>query len=357
MPLQVDHSKPVRTVDTRGKVISTDTRTAAPQRSIDSVGRAIKAEAARGAEELAATNPDLKAKADSGGPQATPKEGGEKPKEAAKEEEQPSEAKLRKEWLEVQKAKRKGAEFLKMAKAKLADAEGYAEAKRKVESGDDPMALIRFAGLDPVKNYADVTKYALSDKAKQEEDPAARERREHKERLDAYEKRLAEQEAKILEREETTAKEEAIQKRVEPLLRSTPDDYECLFAQYGDGAAAKVFETTYEIWKETGQARSFKDVADELEKFYTDNIGQGIEKIVKLKKFQGRFTQVPKESSDKPQDQPEKPQRSVTLSNKPHAPPPVESSENKRPDNWATMTRDERQTWILFNDPRFKDIP
>lgn len=333
MPLQVDHARPVRTVDTRGNVVATETNAAAPMKVIDSVGRAVQADAAKVAEQAAAANPEVaKSEADAAE--------GEKAAEA-----KPSEAAIRKEWLEAQRERRKAGEFLKMAKAKLADAEGYEKARSLTESGEDPTALVRFAKLDPIKHYQDTTKFALSEKGKQVEDPVQRELREHKERLDQYAKEKNELQAKLQEREDLAAHNQVITERVIPLLRENAEQYESLLTEYGSNAAVEIYRTVWDIYQKTGTARSFKEVADEMEAYWTETIDKGIQAAAKLKKFQGRFAQS--DTSHTPAA-PETPKRSVTLSNRPSA---AQSPVSAAPAARRSMTRDERVAEILRKFP------
>ena len=335
MPTQVDHSRPVRTVDERGSVISTDTSRAAPMKSVDSVGRAYQADAADVAKQAAAANPET-AKGDALG-------AGEKPKEGV--EHKPTEAEVRKEWLQAQKAKRKAAEFLKMAQAKLSHAEEYEKAKAKVESGEDPTALVSFAKLDPIKHYQDWTAHALK-QPPPTEDPVQKELREHRERLDKYQKDLEVQARTIQEKEDLAAHNQVIQEKVIPLIRDNPDKYEALTTEYGPNAPVEVYKTVWEIYQQTGKARSFQEVADEMEAYWTETIGKGLEAAAKLKKFQNRFAQgvqEPRQTSDPI----ETPRRSVTLSNKPFAPARSESEPARK----RVQTRDERVAEILKRFP------
>lgn len=335
MPLQVDHTRPVRTVDTHGSVIATETNGSAPIKHVDSVGREVQADAAKVAEQAAAAAFGADA----------PKEG-EKPKEG--EAKEPTAADVRKAYLEAQKEKRQASSLLKLAKAKLADADGYALAKAKVESGEDPMALLNFAKIDPVKNYQEMTKRALAE-PKPPEDPREKSLREHEERLKKYQEDLEVKVKTIQDREDLDQKNTVIKERVIPLIERNEEKYESLLAEYGAQTAVQVFQTVWDIYQQTGVARSFEEVADEMEAYWTEKVDSGLKAAAKLKKFQSRFAQSGPGPSETP-DQPVR-SRSVTLSNKPSVSTfvPTSSPVRKR-----GQTKDERVAEILA---KFKDVP
>jgi hypothetical protein len=335
MPISVDASRPVRTVDTSGNTISTDTGRAAPIKTVDSVGRSIQADATKVAEQAAAANPEF-SKNDNGvandNDSKVGNDNAEKPSEAAK----------RREWLQIQKLKRSIAEKEKAAGENLKRAEGFARVRALAESGEDPTAILREAGLDEAKYYQKLTEYALSDKAKRPEDPVTKELREHKERLDKYAKDL-EVQTKTLEEEKALSQHNrAISDHVIPLLQNNPDRYEAIFAEYGQNAAVEVYKTVWEIYQQTGKARKFEEVADEMEAYWSETIDKGIEAASKLKKFQNRFAQSGNGQGHSV-GRTETP-RSVTLRNRPAAVAPPESAPGSP---YRGMTRDERVAAIL----------
>lgn len=338
MPIQVDHSRPVRTVDVKGRVLSTDTREAAPVKPVDSIGRDIKADAASAAQQAAAANPSIAS---------------EKPKEAsgepAGEEGKPTDADIRKAYLDAQKARRKAQDMEKKARDGLTRAEAFEKARAMAESGEDPTAILKAAGIDTVKYYQDLTKYALSDKAKEVEDPVKKELREQREKIDKYAKDVEEQAKRLQEKEDLQVHNSVIAQKVIPLFRDNPDKYEMLLGHYGENAPVEVYKTVWDIFQETGKARSFHEVADEMEAYWEENAGKGLEVLAKMKKFQNRFTQNGSGPSQH-QDQAETPKRSVTLSNKPSVPAVSPSSPPAPPRRG--LTRDERVAEIL---KRFSD--
>src|ERR1044072_8579540 len=129
MPVGADASRPVRTLDTSGNIIATDTGHAAPIKTVDSVGRAVKAEAAKVAEQPAAKS----GMAQSG--EAPKPAEGEPPAEA--KEKTPTDAERRREWLRIQALKRSLTEKEKRAGENLQRAEAFAKAKALAESGED----------------------------------------------------------------------------------------------------------------------------------------------------------------------------------------------------------------------------
>ena len=334
MPIQVDHARPVRTVDTHGSIISTDTNTSAPMKAVDSVGRQLQEDASRVASEAAAANPDI--------PKELPKSATDAAPEGT-----PTEKDVRRTYLEAQKVLRKAQQREKMASAKLADAEGYEKARQQVESGENPFALVEFAKIDKVKNYREATTYALNDKKTVIEDPVQKELREHKERLDKYAKDLEVQAKTIQEKEDLAAHNKVIADKVIPLLQADPDKYECLVTEYGPNAAVEVYKTVWDIYQQTGKARSFTEVADEMEEYWRETIDKGIQSARKLKKFQNQFSQTGEEHRQSASDRSETPRRSVTLSNKPSAPAPITAFAPRK----RVLTRDERVAEILKRFP------
>lgn len=331
MPLQVDHAVPVRTVDVRGNVIGTDTGKAAPIKHVDSVGRALQEDVARVAEQAVATHPEFGQEAG-------------KPEDA---EAKPTEADIRKAYLEAQKARRRAQDLEKKARDGLTRAEAFDKAKALAENGEDPTEILKAAGLNPVKYYQDLTKYALSDRGKTVEDPVQKELREHRERLDKYAKDLEVQAKTISDKEEVAAHNQVITDKVIPLLRDNSEKYECLLTEYGDKAAVEVYKTVWEIYQKTGKARSFTEVADEMEQYWGETIDKGIQAAAKLKKFQNRFAQNGNGISQQ-FDRTETPKRSVTLSNRPSASASAPTASPVR--KWV-MTRDERVAEILKRFP------
>lgn len=352
MPIQVDNSRPIRTVDASGKVISTNTNDAAPIKTIDTAGRSIqqelKAETKQVAEEAAKNLPNFAAGQTSVASNLAPPEdkpqGQETPE--TKDAEKVTEAKIRKEYLEAQRIKRQAQEMEKKAKSNLEKAEAFDKARALAENGEDPTALLRAAGLDPIKFYRDMTNYALSDKAKDIKpvDPVQKELQEHKERLDKYAKDLEEKEKATREKEELMAHNQVISDRVIPMLKNNPDKYETLLAQYGADAAVEVYKNVWEIYQQTGQARSFEQVADEMEKYWSEQVESGIIKALQLKKFKEKYAHTnPELNRNTIPERQETPTSSVTLSNKQQITTPPVSKLNP----YKGMTKEERVQAIL----------
>lgn len=304
---------------------------------IDSVGRAVQEDASRVAEQAAAANPELGKPANDTGAEGEANDNGKKP----------TDADARKEYLAAQRDRRKAAEFLKMAKGKAEKAEAFDKARALAENGEDPTEILKAAGLNPIKYYQDLTKYALSDKAKTVEDPVQKELREHKERLDKYAKDLEVQATSIREKEEVAAHNQVITEKVVPLLRDNADQYEALLTEYGANAAVEVYKTVWEIYQQTGKARSFTEVANEMEAYWTETIDKGIQAASRLKKFQNRFAQNDNGTRETAVARAETPKRVVTLSNRPS----VAASPTTAPVRKRVLTRDERVAEILKRFP------
>ncbi len=298
MPIQANHANPVRTVDAKGNTVATETNEAAPIKNIDVQGRVLDA-----VPQSVVDAPPTSQEA-----QDTATVEGTAPKNPDVE--------ARKLYLDAQKAKRRADEMEKKAGASLAKAEAFDKAVALAQSGEDPTAVLTAAGIDPIKFYQNMTTYALSDKGKVE-DPVQKELREHKERLDKYSKDLEVQAATIKEKEEVAAHNSVISSTVIPLLQNNAERYETLLMEYGANAAVEVYKTVWEIYQETGKARKFDEVADEMEKYWSDKVESGLNHALKLKKFQNRFTQSASETTrNAPADHQETANRSPTLSNK-----------------------------------------
>jgi hypothetical protein len=335
MPLQSDPTRPVRTYNSDGRVISTES--AIPIKNVDSVGREVQKDAQSVAEQAA----------DQAGIKVSP-EIEEKPKDEAKEE-KITEKDVRKEYLEAQRIKRKAIEMEKKAETNLKRAEAFDKARSLAESGEDPTAILKAANLDPVKFFQEMTKYAISDKGKKEEtDPVKRELKEHQERLDKYAKDLEVQAKTIKEKEELAAHNEVISTKVVPILQNNPEKYETLLLEYGNNAAVEVYKTVWDIYQQTGKARSFEEVADEMESYWQNKVEEGINNALKLRKFRDRFGAQSGQgaSDDKSKEQYEIPKRSQTLSNKHSASPLINKTSKNR-----VLTKDERVAEILKKFP------
>ena len=327
MPIQSNSSNPVRTVDASGNLVSTDTNGAAPIKTVDTQGRIIENT------DAAATEAIQSAEQAVTGAQTPPTEAGEAGK---------PDAEARKLFLEAQKAKRRADEMEKKAQSSLARAEAFDKAVALAQSGEDPTAVLSAAGLDPIKFYQNMTTYALTEKGKPE-DPVQKELREHKERLDKYAKDLEVQANSMKEKEEMAAHNQVISTNVIPMLNANPERYETLLMEYGPNAAVEVYKTVYEIYQQTGKARKFDEVADEMEKYWADKVESGLNNALKLKKFQNRFTQASSEPTRNQQsDHQDTSNRSPTLSNK-HNTTPLKSNNTQS----KVLTREERVAEIL----------
>lgn len=322
MPLAVDSSKPIRTITPDGQAL---TGTTQGRKVVDNAGRPIAPKAATPestTEAQKALQTDIKAEAQKAGePAAETKEPSTteaKPAEG-KEDEKITEAKIRREYLEAQKIKREAQDMQKKAKANLQKAQAFEHAKTMLENGEDPATVLANAGIDPIKFYQNMTKFATSEKGKQvEADPVKRELNEHKARLDKYAKDLEDQAKTLREKEDTAIHNSIIQENVIPLLKDNSDKYEILLLHYGNQAAVEVYKNVWAFYQETGQAKSFAEAADEMEKFWSDQIGTNLEKALSTKRFKERFsTQAALGTSENNTEQnTETPKNSsITLSN------------------------------------------
>ena len=233
-----------------------------------------------------------------------------------KKEEVPknSEAEARKLFLSAQKAERKAKEMEKKAKAGLEKSEALEKALEMTKSGQDPTALLKAVGLDPIKFYQDMTTHALKAEEKPE-DPVQKELREHKERLDKYAADLEVQAKTVQEKEELAEHNRIITSTVAPLLMNNAEKYEALLTEYGNQAAAQVYTEVWTHYQKTGEMVPFEKAADVLEQFWSEKIESGINAASKFKKFANRFAQ-PQQTPRQSTEQPETPKSSFTLSNK-----------------------------------------
>lgn len=318
MPLQADTSQ-IKTVDTNNKIILDSSRSAPEAvREVDLSGRTIESIPENKVQEIKA-----------------PEEKVEVPKNPDQE--------ARKLYLQAEKAKRKAAENLKKSEDSLKKAEAFEKAISLAQSGEDPTAVLLAAELDPVKFYRDMTAFALSDKAKKPEDPVQKELREHKERLDKYAKDLEVQATTIKQKEDLAAHNEVIKSAVIPLLNENPQKYETILLEYGANAAVEVYKAVWEIYQETGKARKFSEVADEMEKYWSDKVESGLNSASKLERFKNRFAQqTHSEPLRNPfNEQKDTSNRSPTLSNK-QSIAPIKQNATK-----TFKSRDERMEEIL----------
>ena len=224
-----------------------------------------------------------------------------------------TEAEARKLFLQAQKAERRAKEMEKKASDSLKRADAFEKAKALAASGEDPFELLKAAGLDPVKFYKDMTTFALKPE-QTPEDPTAKQLREHKEQLEAYKKQNEDLANSIKDKEELQQHNKNIQDQVIPILSANPDNYECLLTQYGANAAVEVYKQVWELYQQKNEVISFEEAANQLEKYWSDQIESGLNAALKMKKFANR-AQSMQTTSDKP-EQKETPNRSFTLSNK-----------------------------------------
>jgi hypothetical protein len=297
--MPIDLTQPIRTVDQRGNTIETK-GLEKPIKTVDTRGRLIDA-----TEIQMQTNNTIPS-TETSDPK-TPSEGGEKPI---------SEADIRKEYLAARKATKEANALNKSAKESSAKATAFENAVNLASSGGDPTAILTAAGLDPIKFYQDLTRYALSDK-NVPVDPVKAALTEHEKRLDKYAKDLEVQATTLREKEEMASHNAKITEAVIPLLTNNPEKYETLLLEYGPNAAVQVYQTVWGIYQNTGVARSFEEVASEIEDFLAEKVNAGINNASKLKRFAGRFAQSPSQTnSSSTIDQTENAPRSATLSNK-----------------------------------------
>ena len=324
MPIQSDQAKPVITINEKGQQVATNSEYKEPKQ-IDTEGRPV--EAFVEAQTSSVPNPTP----------ATP---------TPQEQEEPSpknpELDARKLFLKAQKAERKAKENEKKSQDGLKKAEAINAAIKLTNEGGDPTAVLTAVGIDPIKWYQNMTSYALSNKDKAE-DPVKKELREHKERLDQYEKEREVLTKTIQEKEEVAQHNAVIMREVIPLIRDNADRYELLITEYGSNASTAVYQKVWDHYQETGEIVPFEQAADALEQYWQTQVENGINTASKLKKFSNRFAQSVSSNQRNQQEQPETPNRSsFTLSNK-----QVAASQPSNAPRTKSLTAEERYKLIL----------
>lgn len=307
MPIQVDSTLPHKTIDPSGKV-TVDTKGAPPIKEVDSNNRLYKP----------LTTEEIVAKTDA----ATAPKTEQTEQTETKEEPKNQEAEARKLFLNAQKAERKAKEMEKQAKAGLDKAQAIEKAIALTQSGEDPTALLKAAGLDPIKFYKDMTSYALKPEQKPM-DPVQKELADHKARLDEYAKNLEVQANTIREKEELASHNHKITTEVIPVLQKNPDKYEALLTEFGANAAVEVYKALWDRYQQLGHTNddngnplTFERVADNMEAYWEKQIESGLIAASKLKKFANRFAQQPANTQETAvKNVQETPNRSFTLSN------------------------------------------
>ena len=324
MPIQANQNAPIRTVDSNGNTLSTANVPAAPViKTIDTYGREIKAEAKE--------------------PEA-PKTGAQT-SEPPKEKE-PTNADVRKAYLDAQKTRDRALALEKKAKANLSKAEAMEKAVAAYDTGKDPTAILKAAGLDHIKFYQQMTDYALNHN-EAPEDPVQKELKEQRARLEKYEADLKADREKLQSERDTAAHNRTITDHVIPLLKDNPERFEAILTNFGRDTAVEVYKTVWEIYQKTGKARSFAEVADEMEVYWSEKIDQGIQAAYRMKKFQNRFAQSGNETKETQSNQ-ETPKRSnITLSNQQTVAPLPASPQQSRK---SFRSLDERTDYIRRRD-------
>ena len=324
MPIQSDQAKPVITINEKGQQVATNSEYKEPKQ-IDTEGRPV--EAFVEAQTSSVPNPTP----------ATPT-----PQEQEEQSPKNPELDARKLFLKAQKAERKAKENEKKSQDGLKKAEAINAAIKLTNEGGDPTAVLTAVGIDPIKWYQNMTSYALSNKDKAE-DPVKKELREHKERLDQYEKERTVMLTDMQQKEDMIAANKIISTQIIPIIQSNPEKYETILLEYGKDTAIAIFNVMKEAYdlpddqKPAGwKMPTFEEAAERLEIYWAEKVESGIIAASKLKKFSNRFAQSFSNQSNQ-SEQKETPNRSsFTLSNRQSAQsaPPSKFSRN--------LTRDER---------------
>ena len=329
-PISADLGKPIKTVDNQGNVIDTALNHAPAKKTIDNWGNPVTDAPAAAPAQVPPSAPQ--APAAPGQPASAPKDAADQsaPQDAPKDQ-PPTEAQIRAEYLEAQRVKRKAQELEKQARENLAKAQGVEKALEAYKNGQNPKAVLDAYGIDPIKFYQDMTTIALKEGKEAAEDPVQKELRAHKERLDQYEKEKADLQKQIQERDDIAAKNKVLSDHVIPLLTKDAGRYETLVMQYGSNAAIEVLNTALNIFNETGNAPKFEEVADEMERYWYEQLRSGYSNALKLNKFRQEFAQSspPPQDTNRPEPR-ETPPRSVTLSNRQSAVPAAAATPQTR---------------------------
>jgi len=254
-----------------------------------------------------------------------------------------ADAEARKIFLQAQRVKRKADEDAKKASSGLAKADAFDKAVALANSGEDPTAILKAAGIDPIKFYQNMTTYAL--KPEQAPlSPTEAKLKDHQDRLDQYAKELETQSNNLRAKEENQMINQVLTQNVIPLLQNNMDKYETMLAEYGNNAAIQVYQACMEEYQKTGKAYSFEQMADAMEEYWAGQVDSAINHASKMKKFKDRFAAPTLGSQDNRYGQQETPTRSPTLTNKPTAPANSQTQTRKQD---RRLSADERAAAVI----------
>jgi hypothetical protein len=270
------------------------------------------------------------------------------PQEIESKAEQKEITESRKMWLQASKAKRNADELMKKSRDTATKAEKFQAAL----NSDDPTTMLIEAGLDPNEYYRKLTTYALNQGKKEVKDPVQERLALAEKKLQAYEDAQNQQALSVAKQKEVNEEVAVITQEVLTIFNQPEADYEVLTAIKGDknNAACYVYDTVKKIFQETGEIKSFKQVADELEKWHQEQIDAGIISASKLKRFSNRFNSTPVEnSSDETKiDQNDKLFRSKMMSAKRSVSNVADTSNTKHvPANTPRLSRADRLKKVL----------
>jgi hypothetical protein len=186
------------------------------------------------------------------------------------------------------KLERRARETERTHKASIQKAQAVERAL--AETATDPTALLRAAGLDPTAYFQSLVDYNINQGSAK--DPV-QERLDAQERqMQAYQaasmKQLAELENYRISQDINTV----VTRDILPMIKESPDTFDLLLLEHGGNESAvarTVYQNVEDIYKQTGNILSFKDVAQELETLLQEQHDQELEKLARSSKYKGKF--------------------------------------------------------------------
>jgi hypothetical protein len=217
-------------------------------------------------------------------------ESGEAPAEAAAPAEAPAEAEksrleLRREFLAAGKAKRKADESMKQAREMNDRATKFGQVSGQWK--EDPVGLLRAAGIDEKQYFQALTHHALKDVGAPI-DPIV----DHGRRVEALEQQLAQERNARAQYETQAMRSQALGTVGSVFAGPGADAHEALLA-YHDGdpraASAYVLDAIESHWRESGEIIQPAEAARQLEEHHAKAFEAALARLEKTKKFAARF--------------------------------------------------------------------
>lgn len=253
----------------------------------------------------------------------------------------------RKAYLEADKARRQADRQLQEAKQRTAQAEAFERAKQT----GSRIEMLKALGEDPQRFYQELTEEALKTVAPvKEKDPV---QQKVEEAIAPYVKEAQEAKQALDRHNEMVAEANAVNTRIVPIFKTTPDTFDTLIQMTGgvNQASLYVYNVAKDIYQKTGEVHDFAKLAQTLEDFHTEQLISTINDTSKYKKIANRSTpQAQIESPQTPQQLQATPQQLANLAKSPVDP----NALLKRSEQPATNNRS--SSWEPDPDKRRQNI-